>query len=100
MIRKRFLVSVMAAALILGGTAPASKTQVKAADQKIIVLKTPQQASKAINQSTSANSKGRSANAKMTKQQREELLILLCAIMMAALLMICSYTALDRKPIY
>lgn len=61
MIRKRFLVSVMAAALILGGTAPASKTQVKAADQKIIVLKTPQQASKAINQSTSANSKGRSA---------------------------------------
>lgn len=74
MIRKRFLVSVMAAALILGGTAPASKTQVKAADQKIIVLKTPQQASKAINQSTSANSKGRSANAKMTKQQREELI--------------------------
>lgn len=74
MIRKRFLVSVMAVALILGGTAPASKTQVKAADQKIIVLKTPQQASKAINQSTSANSKGRSANAKMTKQQREELI--------------------------
>ena len=74
MIRKRFLVSVMAAALILGGTAPASKTQVKAADQKIIVLKTPQQASKAINQSTSANSKGRSTNAKMTKQQRKELI--------------------------
>lgn len=72
MIRKKFLVSVMAAALILGGTVPASKTQVKAAEQKIIVLKTPQQASKTINQEPSVNNKGRSASAKMTKQQREE----------------------------
>lgn len=72
MIRKKFLVSVMAAALILGGSASAFK--VKAADQKIIVLTTPQQASKAINQNTSAKSKGRSAGTSITKQQREELI--------------------------
>ena len=74
MIRKKFLVSVMAAALILGGTAPASKVQVKAADQKIIVLTTPQQASKEINQDKSANNMGRSVSARVTKRQREEMI--------------------------
>ena len=72
MIRKKFLVSMMAAALILGGTVPASNRKVRATEKNIIVLKTPQEASKAINQNSSVNNQGRSAGVKMTKHQREQ----------------------------